>query len=553
MKKIISTYKRKTKHTFVLLIVVFILFLAATRDKKLPQMLVIGDSISFQYRPVLQDSLAGIVNLKWLGKAEKKKINGGDSKRPTILKKATFIENWLASGNGKWDIISFNYGLHDLKFGTYKSPIDPDKFKQYCSPLEYKMNLRYIIERLRKTGARLIWVTVTPGKGENGTGTRIPGDHEIYNSYAAEVLKDYPEIMIVDLYRSNMAHLDQQDVVHFAKPEGKQRAASLISKAVKIILEQKSAGKKIKKEHFEKTKKGEITSKIQQVYNNGVWKNIWKTEYLYKKNNLAETVGAYFKNNKWGNAYRFINEYSKSGVITKKMHQLWRNGKWTEYKKECYKLDAEDNTIEKICYEWNGKIWENAWKYVYTYDNNNTVLTTNSFIFINNEWQKNLEQKNINSSGRKIEQEYWAKLGDEFTIRYKLKYKYDAKGRVTNLYTERHCLGKWNKSTELRTNYASEGFATVLDGYFQGKPIWTNLYKISGIYDENGNIIQTQYRNRVIGIAPSNLPVYEDNMKYNADGKLTEKLVKIPIGDQPTKTWTMSPSCKIIYNYTQPK
>ncbi len=49
--------------------------------QNLPKMLTIGDSISFQYRKFLETNLMGKVDMHWLGKAQKQKINGGDTKR----------------------------------------------------------------------------------------------------------------------------------------------------------------------------------------------------------------------------------------------------------------------------------------------------------------------------------------------------------------------------------------------------------------------------------------------------------------------------------------
>ena len=78
-------------------------FALVTDDPKLPRVLLIGDSISIGYTLPVRELLKGKANLHRIP------VNGG----PTItgLEK---LKGWI--GDGKWDIIHFNWGLHDLKF-----------------------------------------------------------------------------------------------------------------------------------------------------------------------------------------------------------------------------------------------------------------------------------------------------------------------------------------------------------------------------------------------------------------------------------------------------
>jgi acyl-CoA thioesterase-1 len=47
---------------------------------------------------------------------------------------------------GKWDVIHFNFGIHDRN-----TPVS-----------EYAQRLEQIVARLSKTGARLVWASTTP-------------------------------------------------------------------------------------------------------------------------------------------------------------------------------------------------------------------------------------------------------------------------------------------------------------------------------------------------------------------------------------------------------
>ena len=69
----------------------------------LPRVLLIGDSISIGYTIPVRNLLKGKVNVHRIP------TNGG----PTI-KGLNQIEAWI--GKKKWDVIHFNWGLHDLKY-----------------------------------------------------------------------------------------------------------------------------------------------------------------------------------------------------------------------------------------------------------------------------------------------------------------------------------------------------------------------------------------------------------------------------------------------------
>lgn len=141
-------------------------------DPALPRVLLIGDSISVGYTPAVRDALKGVANVHRIP------MNGGDTWRGLAK-----LNVWLSTG--KWDVIHFNFGLHDLKHmkddkldlsGTQVSTLDA-----------YAANLDTLVLELRKSGAALIWATTTPvPEGANG---RRTGDDVLYNAAALKVMQ----------------------------------------------------------------------------------------------------------------------------------------------------------------------------------------------------------------------------------------------------------------------------------------------------------------------------------------------------------------------------
>lgn len=189
----------------------------------LPRALLIGDSISIGYTLPVRAALKGKVNV------HRPPTNCG----PTTsgLKG---IDNWL--GDSQWDLIHFNWGLHDLKYlgpngQNLQDPKDP-KNHQQVPPDQYEENLRQLVLRLKKTGAKLVWRNTTPvPEGAKG---RVVGDAAKYNAIAQRVMKEN-DVVIQDMFgfvKPQQAKLMLKANVHFTK-EG---SAALADEVAKVIL-----------------------------------------------------------------------------------------------------------------------------------------------------------------------------------------------------------------------------------------------------------------------------------------------------------------------------
>jgi acyl-CoA thioesterase-1 len=157
------------------------------------------------------------------------------------------LNRWLKEGE-KWDIIHFNFGLHDASY-RFANDLDKDAAGNYASPInggrpnvsveQYETNLREIIPILRKTGAKLVFATTTPipdSKAEK----YVQGSEVAYNAAALKVMQE-EGIPINDLWTLAMPQLTSTNSsgepfqtprnVHFGKWSsailGKQVAESI--------------------------------------------------------------------------------------------------------------------------------------------------------------------------------------------------------------------------------------------------------------------------------------------------------------------------------------
>lgn len=194
----------------------------------LPRVLLIGDSISIGYTLAVREKLKGKANV------HRPAANCGPT--TTGLEQ---LDAWLATGGAdkKWDVIHFNWGLHDLKYmgpngENLAEPGSPGSHQQ-VSPEDYRKNLETLVARLQKTGAKLVWRNTTPVP--QGTKGRVPGDELVYNQIAGDVMAQ-AKVPVHDLYAFALPRLDRIQLpanVHFS-PEGSEILADDV---VRVILE----------------------------------------------------------------------------------------------------------------------------------------------------------------------------------------------------------------------------------------------------------------------------------------------------------------------------
>ncbi len=137
----------------------------------LPRVLIIGDSISIYYTLPVRNLLSGSANVHRIPE------NGGTSANGVAK-----IEAWL--GTGKWDVIHFNFGLHDIVFRA------GDK-RNNIPLVDYEANLRKFVLGLKATGGRLIWASTTPAPATATVNpARSDADVVGYNDVARRIMQE---------------------------------------------------------------------------------------------------------------------------------------------------------------------------------------------------------------------------------------------------------------------------------------------------------------------------------------------------------------------------
>lgn len=200
--------------------------LKAGPSGELPNVLILGDSISIGYTPHVKEILEPVANI----------VRPEENCQGTTHGVRN-IDKWL--GDTKWDVIHFNFGLHNLKHVdpvTRKNSNDPTH-PQQADVKQYAKNLKVITKKIKATGAKVVFATTTPFP-DNTTGPLRKADQAAeYNKAALKIMKRN-DVVIDDLYNfalPQMAAIQIPNNVHFTK-EGSLVLAKKVAESIRSIL-----------------------------------------------------------------------------------------------------------------------------------------------------------------------------------------------------------------------------------------------------------------------------------------------------------------------------
>jgi lysophospholipase L1-like esterase len=213
-----------------------ILFSVAFGLNPLPDVFVIGDSISMQYGPYLEEYLTGSAKYERkmdnagvdpaLGVPE---VNGGDSHMVLEYLRAKILDPSF-----KPDFLLLNCGLHDIKRNgeTNEPQVSPD---------DYRENLTAILDLLKPKSIRVVWIRTTPvvdaiHNTKSKAFRRHEADLSLYNQIADQVMQSR-DIPMIDLHAFTAKLGEEQfiDHVHYNESTRKLQAAFIAGYLADLI------------------------------------------------------------------------------------------------------------------------------------------------------------------------------------------------------------------------------------------------------------------------------------------------------------------------------
>ena len=194
-------------------------FANPTDDPKLPRVLIVGDSISVGYTTRVRRLLQGKANVHRVGTNCRWSAFGDEN-----------IQDWMKGST--WDVIHFNFGLWDW-YGW--------KQEVKATPESYADRLNSIVEKMKPTGANLIFALTTPPCVGSERSAKIIVSQErakAFNDAAIEVMKRH-EVPINDLYtavgQDRTKYQKAENDVHY-NDEGRDVLAAKVASTIAAAL-----------------------------------------------------------------------------------------------------------------------------------------------------------------------------------------------------------------------------------------------------------------------------------------------------------------------------
>ena len=210
-------------------------------EPALPTVLVLGDSISIGYTPPLTEDLKSVAKVVRPTAANGKPVNCAGTQNGLAN-----VEGWIGRV-GKPDVITFNFGLHDMKRETRDAagkvvPSTQATDPPQSDPETYRANLLQIVEKLEATGAKLFFVTTTPVPPGGVSPYRDLGDPLLYNGIARQVVEPRG-IEVIDLWSVAAAKPQWMRPVnvHFSDEGSAGLAAAIAAPVRKALADLESA------------------------------------------------------------------------------------------------------------------------------------------------------------------------------------------------------------------------------------------------------------------------------------------------------------------------
>ena len=207
---------------------------ATQADGSAARVLILGDSISIGYTPLVREMLEGEAKV-----VRPMAANGRAENCQGTDYGVEHVDRWLQLDGGDWDVIHFNFGLHDMKRvdpASGAASSDPSHPRQ--TPVdEYEQQLDTIVQQLKATGAELIFATTTPVPQGDLRPHRDIEDPQRYNDAARRAAKKH-SVAINDLYGFAQPRLEEIQLpqnVHFT-PGGSRVLAEEVAKNIRAAL-----------------------------------------------------------------------------------------------------------------------------------------------------------------------------------------------------------------------------------------------------------------------------------------------------------------------------
>lgn len=230
-----------------------------------------------------------------------------------------------------------------------------------------------------------------------------------------------------------------------------------------------------------------LISEMQQIWEEGVFKNCNQLYYNYDANNrFTGELWQRWSPGGFENYEQTVVSYNDNGLPESELIQFWYENLWGTAFQSLYTYDAKGNLLNELMQQWIGSTCVNYYQYTYTYDSNNNQTSELLQGWEYNAWQ-NL-QRYIRT--------------------------FDASNNLIIVLDQYWNYSDWADNT--KTNYSYAENNNLIEEIMQmpDNDGWENHKKHSYLYDLRNNLINNLEQ---FWLGQYWVSIGQHNYKYDAD------------------------------------
>ncbi len=238
---------------------------------------------------------------------------------------------------------------------------------------------------------------------------------------------------------------------------------------------------------------GKPITQFKELINpyNNTWAYSDRHDYFYDSNsNDTLILCKQWVNDTWENYDRTVKHYNQNNDLLSEETEAWYS-RWTKKWKWSYSYDSAGNVLTQLFEtNYNDTLLVNGFRFTYTYDNNNNLLSTFQEDWQNGAWQnEKLDSLFYTSGGILISKTNirWQDSTWNFFIRH--TYSYYSNNLISTALCEKWNINAWVNLNIENYSYDNAGnLISYLLQYFQGDSL-NNVNRYLYSYDLSGNML----------------------------------------------------------------
>ncbi len=374
--------------------------------------------------------------------------------------------------NGNWIAIDFYEYINNEAKEVCAITLDSNSM--YLNKVEYKYDDRAkLIEEINSEYIDNSWVTINRYKLINNSMTKVYALYKNTNNvygYEEELILDDNDNKSVLLFKE-LVNGEWIKTSEYRYYNNKQCIIYELS------LDSNKNYKSLKTYTY--SNDGNMLTKTESKYINNEWIKVKESKYFYNAESNSE-YNIYYLKFKFDDEYDTLSEseIDDNGNILSEKYSKYLNGKWvtlSEYK--------NINNDLKLIYEISLNL-DNTFNYKkeYTYSDDGNKLKELEYKYINDEWIKTKESKNINGELKII---YELVINTNTNAYFsKTESEYDLNGNILSQVESRYLNGEWVKikeSKNINGKFIRVYIASIFDDVL--------AYQATYTYDNDGNYL----------------------------------------------------------------